>query len=222
MAVVQGNWEDEDVAETWDQEEETKVETAPRTTRPKPKTNITIKTATTDDPIVDETEQERKARLEKLVQERDLDSAMSLFGVEKKLENLAAAKSNTAAASASTPAFEMSNPTSIPEFDSFTRLITRKLESLEGSRHYPQFVEGLVVALMGRREVPEIRKVVGVLSDMAANKLQREKQKVSSSTGITTSAASKPGASLKNTKPSKGAGRFDECHAGDYDDPFDE
>lgn len=70
-------------------------------------------------------------------------------------------------------------------------------------------MEGLVNALMGRRDIPEIRKVAGTLSDMATVK-SREKQLASKA---------KPPPSLKGVKKSS---RYDDFEGYDDGDGFDE
>lgn len=64
---------------------------------------------------------------------------------------------------------------------------------------------------MSRRDVPEIRKVAGVLSDMASVKL-REKQAASKA---------KPAPSLKGAKKGS-SGRFDDYDDFDDGDAFDD
>lgn len=233
--------EDEDVLDAWDAEEE--EEERPREKEKEPKAPSRTKsasekpegkasagqkmvpTAATATEPTNETEAERRARLDKLVKERDLESAMELFGIggqPKKSTTTGTAGANTtpsqqsaaAAVAASPPySFETASPGSMAEFDQFSRLISRKLEGLEGHRYYPQFLEGLVNTLVGRREAPEIRKISGVLANMAT--LKAKQARASTTRGPSTGASTT--ATLKNTKPSKGSGRFDDCFAG-YDD----
>jgi hypothetical protein len=67
---------------------------------------------------------------------------------------------------------------------------------------------------MSRRDIPEIRKVANVLTDMAALKL---KEKQANAKG-----AVKPPPTLKGTKKG-GSGRFDDCFATiDGGDCFDD
>ena len=225
--VKNDHWdEDNEVLDDWDVEE---PPTKPAEHRSKPipvkppKKNIPVPAQPSQADVLNETEQERKARLEKLIRERDLDSAMSLFGFENKGAKDTFTSSPIKQQTSSLPggAFEMANPTTVPEFDQFTLLISKKLTALQGSRHYPQFLEGLVTSLMGRRDAPEIRKVAGILSDMAAVKAKEKAAAASTHGGAKGKAA--PAVSLKATKSSKGSGRFDDCFTcADDRDHFDD
>jgi hypothetical protein len=141
MAVMRGDWKDEeDVKDEWDAEDE-KVTLPP----PPPPPVAPIKSApkkTTIPPVImeNETEQEKKARLEKLVRERDLDSAMTLFGISGKSPTTGEACMTSSTRTAERTSentiviqslFDSMNPTTVAEFDSFTRVITKRLESLE-------------------------------------------------------------------------------------------
>lgn len=238
--------ENEDVLDAWDAEEEDEEKkkkekkTLPRAesaggktegraaaSQKAPKAAAAAAAAATMVPI-NETEAERRARLDKLVKERDLESAMELFGIngqpKKSTTNMAGASagamSSQPPAAASPPySFETASPGSMAEFDQFSRLIGRKLEGLEGHRYYPQFLEGLVNMLVGRREAPEIRKISGVLANMATLKA---KQARASATRGSSAGVAAP-VTLNNTKASKGSSRFDDCFAGyDDGDGFDE
>lgn len=229
LAVINNDrWdEDNEVLDDWDIEEPV---TKPAEQRPKPasakpsKKNIVAPTQPPHTIVLNETEQERKARLEKLIRERDLDSAMSLFGLENKgVQQDTSSSSPIKQQTSSLPggAFEAANPTTVPEFDQLTLLISKKLITLEGSRHYPQFLEGLVTSLLGRRDAPEIRKVAGVLSDMATVKAKEKAAAALAHGGVKGKAAS--AVSLKATKSSKGSGRFDDCFTyADDRDYFDD
>ncbi len=260
LAVVRDdNWDDEQddqVADDWDAPEDnqpvSKVATAKTkpaastgTKREKalPSSKSTLQGAvppgTTTAPSHQETDAERRARLEKIVQERDLESAMELFGISgsSKTSSSGIAASVTGA-STSNDTFETFTPTTTVEFEQYSRMISRRLEMLAESRQYPGFLEHLINTLMSKRDVTEIRKVAGVLSDMAVTK-QREKvaaaqqlqqqqqqQQSSISSSNSNSSASKKAPamiSLKATKASKGSsGRFDDCFDYRGDDPFDD
>ena len=74
---------------------------------------------------------------------------------------------------------------------------------------------------MSKRDVPEIRKVAGVLSDMA-NLKNREKKVVGNSASSSASAVkAKVPPSLQGAKKG-GKGRFDDCFDFDDTDGFDE
>ncbi|PJF18456.1 Eukaryotic translation initiation factor 3 subunit J [Paramicrosporidium saccamoebae] len=203
LAVVKDTWDDEeDVADAWDAEEEpVVVETAKVPKKPKAKPAESY----VSDVPANETEHEKKARLERLIREKDLEHAMSLFGISAPEKTADSAPTTSIAQSP----FDTMTPTTVPEFDQFTRLITKRLETFEASKNYPQFLEGLIHTLMSRRDVPEIRKVAGVLTDMASQKL-KEKQAATKA---------KPPPSLKATK---GSGKYDAFDDYDDDDGFGE
>lgn len=222
--------EDEDVLDAWDAEEEDKEDKIKKEAPPKAKPvdkKVEKKASTVATAPANETDAERRARLDKLIKERDLESAMELFGISGKSVAPATSGSATSSPSKQTTtsaspvsSFETASPESMAEFDQFSRLISRKLETLEGHRYYPQFLEGLVNTLVGRREAPEIRKISGVLANMAT--LRAKQAKTTATRGPSTAGA--PAAvALKSMKPSKGSGRFDDCFAGyDDDDGFGE
>jgi hypothetical protein len=203
LAVIKDNWDnEEDVADAWDAEEEpVVVEPVKQPKKPKAKP---VETVLNDVPA-NETEYERKARLEKLIREKDLESAMSLFGISASEKTT----DSTPITNVVQSPFDTMTPITIPEFDQFARLITKRLEAFEAGKNYPQFLEGLIHTLMSRRDVPEIRKVAGVLTDMASQKI-KEKQAATKA---------KPPPSLKATK---GSGKYDDFDDFDDDDGFGE
>lgn len=90
MAAARDSWEDEDVADSWDaeEEEEEAVEVVKKVVEPVKKTSaaaapkkVTVTAAAAAEP--QESEQARKERLNRLIQESDLENAMALFGISK-------------------------------------------------------------------------------------------------------------------------------------------
>ena len=88
MAAARDSWEDEDVADSWDaeEEEEEAVEVVKKVVEPVKKTAAAAPkkvavTAAAAEP--QESEQARKERLNRLIQESDLENAMALFGISK-------------------------------------------------------------------------------------------------------------------------------------------
>lgn len=139
--MVRDTWEDddEDVKDAWDAEDEptpppAATASAPVTSTVKSKKSKgeATTTAAVDEAELNETPQERKARLERLVRERDLESAMSLFGItgSAKKESVATT-TTTAAAAASASPFDTMDPSTVAEFDQFTRIITKRFEAFE-------------------------------------------------------------------------------------------
>ena len=134
MAVVGNDWkEDEDVRDSWDAEEEvTKPPSTTVVTDPPPQRTRKPKAPATEENslVRDESEQEKKARLSKLVKEKDLENAMSLFGlsVDTKGE-LKKETKDTAPASASP--FDSLSPSTPSEFDQFVRIVAKRLQGFE-------------------------------------------------------------------------------------------
>lgn len=139
MAVVRDTWDDEeDVKDDWDAEEEPAKPIVAAPAKPRPSTTSTPTTSTTKPSAAktttapnNETEQEKKARLERLVQERDLDHALSLFGLSSDAHKNGPPPASNPVPAASVSPFDTLNPSSIPEFDQFTRIITKRLEAFE-------------------------------------------------------------------------------------------
>lgn len=85
LAAARDSWEDEEVADSWDAEEEEEevevvvkkvVEVVKKAAVPAPK-----KAPVFEEP--EESEQARKERMNRLIQESDLENAMALFGISK-------------------------------------------------------------------------------------------------------------------------------------------
>ena len=87
--AARDSWEDEDVADSWDAEEEEEemvkekvnekvTKSVPVASKKAPNVATTIKAE-----VGEETEQERKERMNRLIQESDLENAMALFGISK-------------------------------------------------------------------------------------------------------------------------------------------
>ncbi len=158
-----------------------------------------------DEEYANETEAERRARLEKLVQEGDLENALSLFGLEGAARSGAAGSAGTKPIIKTiTSPFDTMSPSTMVEFDQFQELIVRRLGSLEGAKNYPTFLHNLIMALMTKREVQEVRKVATAMAELVSAKM-KEKQK----------ATAKP--VLAGAK--KGADRYDgSAFADEFDD----
>lgn len=73
-------------------------------------------------------------------------------------------------------AFDSANPQTWSDFESLSSVITKKLTTLEASKHYPNFLEHLFRTLLQDRDVAEIRKLANMANEAAAAK-QREKLK---------------------------------------------
>lgn len=84
--AARDSWEDEDVADSWDAEEEEEEEKVvekvvkPVAAAPKKAAATSVKFAAV---VAEESEQSRKERMNRLIQESDLENAMALFGISK-------------------------------------------------------------------------------------------------------------------------------------------
>lgn len=81
--AARDSWEDEDVANSWDAEEEEEEKVVEKVVKPvaaAPKKAAT-KAVADSEPL--ESEQARKERMNRLIQESDLENAMALFGISK-------------------------------------------------------------------------------------------------------------------------------------------
>lgn len=92
-----------------------------------------------------------------------------------------ASTASSASTSASTPTpstspFDSANPQTWSDFESLSAIIAKKLVTLQGSKHYPNFLEHLFRTLLQDRDVAEIRKIANMANEAAAAK-QREKLK---------------------------------------------
>lgn len=105
--------------------------------------------------------------------------------------------------------FESSKPQTWNEFETLSMAIIKKLKSLDSSKHYPNFLESLFRNLLIDRDVPEIRKIANMASELVQSK-QRDKL----------ASKKKPAPSLVGA--SKKSGRADMMDFGDDNgDDFD-
>lgn len=79
--AARDSWEDEDVADSWDAEEEEEEKVVEPVKVTKPASAHPKKSSAAAEP--EETEQQRKERMNRLIQESDLENAMALFGISK-------------------------------------------------------------------------------------------------------------------------------------------
>lgn len=70
--------------------------------------------------------------------------------------------------------FENAKPQSWTEFEALSVAISKKLKSLDTSKHYPNFLETLFRALLQDRDVPEIRKLSNMTAELITAK-QKDK-----------------------------------------------
>lgn len=107
--------------------------------------------------------------------------------------------------------FESAKPQSWSEFETLSGAIVKKLKTLETSKHYPNFLESLFRTLLMDRDVPEIRKLANMASELVASK---QRDKLAQMNGKKKAAPSLVGASKKS-------GRADMMDFGSADDDFD-
>ena len=70
--------------------------------------------------------------------------------------------------------FEDVKPQTWSEFETLSGAIAKKLKSLDTSKHYPNFLETLFRALLLDRDIPEIRKLSNMASELVTTK-QKDK-----------------------------------------------
>lgn len=221
--IIRESWEDDDVVEDWDADEDednsTSLPPPPplQKTIPQPKTQKAVveeKKVASVDPYANETSAQRKARIERVQQQADLDSACSLF----KMDNLSLGdddnssnitSSNTASNS---PAgeFYSSEPGNLNEFLALSAHITKRLETFQSQKSYLPFVENLVVSLLGKMELVEIRKVSSSITEVIS---QKQKERIA-----LTKSAKKAIPSLKFNKQRDNV--YDDLFPSADDDPF--
>lgn len=188
FTVVKEDWQD-DVEDDWDasSEEEVVIEKKPVMLAKKPAAPVKKEV---EEPL--ETAQEKKLRLQKLQEAADLDNAVHLFGSDFiKAEDEPTGTTTAPAKVVEIDWLQSLDPQTAKDFDAISATLSKKLKSFEKSKFYVQFVESLTKSLLADREVPEIRKVGGIITDLAALK-QREKL----------AAAKKPAPSLAGAKKS--------------------
>lgn len=158
-----------------------------------------------------ETAMERKLRLQKLQEAADLDNALHLFGAEHIVKGESESSAQPPLATTVPPPqpdwLQSLAPQTQKDFDAIVETLGKKLKGFEKSKFYLAFVENLAKALLADREVPEIRKIGGVITDLASIK-QKERL----------SAAKKPAPTLAGAKKSS---RNDYADFGDFDDDGD-
>lgn len=167
--------------------------------------------AVKEEPV--ETALERKLRLQKLQEAADLDNAMHLFGAEHIVKDEDVKETHTAPPMATCipppqPDWLQSlAPKTQKDFDAIVDTLSAKFKTFDTNKLYIPFVESLTKALLADRDVPEIRKIGGVITDLASIK-QKEKLQ----------AAKKPAPSLAGAKKSS---RNVYADFGDFDDDGD-
>ena len=236
--AARDSWEDEDVADSWDaEEEEEKVAekvVKPVAAAPKKAAAVSVKFAAVE---AEESEQSRKERMNRLIQESDLENAMALFGISKSEINVDEVleitkkegikriifilylnfilvkkpASNAAAVSENGGYFESAKPQNWGEFETFSSAIVKKFKTLETSKHYPNFLEALFRNLLMDLDVPEIRKLTNMASELVASK---QRDKLAQVSGKKKAAPSLVGATKKS-------GRADMMDFGNDDDDYD-
>ncbi|CAD7013888.1 eukaryotic translation initiation factor 3 subunit J [Ceratitis capitata] len=209
----QGEDDDEDVKDSWEDEEEKKDEeksdiksTVPTKTKP----NKALKAKLTEQERLAEEEEERrlanltpeeklaeKLRIQKIQEESDLKSALETFGVSSIGNGL-----------------EGCNPQTKEEYKEFGATIAWKLAHYKESPHFPYFVDELVRSICCNLSTADIKKVKMSVESLHTEKLKMEKQN-----------AKKPASKGKNkvtlrteTDDIDGYQKYGNDYAEDYDD----
>ncbi|XP_017026988.1 eukaryotic translation initiation factor 3 subunit J [Drosophila kikkawai] len=170
----EGEDDDEDVKESWEDEEEKKDEEKPTKTEPpaKPKPSKALKAKLEEQARLAEEEEEKrlasmtaeekmaeKLRLQKIQEESDFKHALDAFGVT----------------STSTGGLDAFNPESKEEFKEFGATLSWKVGQYRESPHFPQFIEDLVRGLCVNLSAADIKKVKMSVEVLHSEKLKLEK-----------------------------------------------
>lgn len=171
----EGEDDDEDVKDSWEDEEEKKDEEKAESkpvpvNKTKPSKALKAKIAEQERLIEDEeakrledlTPEEKlaeKLRIQKIQEESDLKSALETLGVSNVGSGL--------------DAFD---PQSKEEFKEFAAALSWKVAQYKESTHFPQFIEDLVRSLCVNLSATDIKKVKISVENLHTEKLKIEKQ----------------------------------------------
>ncbi|XP_030386949.1 eukaryotic translation initiation factor 3 subunit J [Scaptodrosophila lebanonensis] len=168
-----GEDDDDDVKESWEDEEEKKDEEKPTKTEvpAKTKPNKALKAKLAEQERINEEEEEKrlanltseeklaeKLRLQKIQEESDLKSALDTFGVTSIGGGL-----------------DAFNPQSNEEFKEFGATLSWKLAQYRESPHFPQFVEDLVRSICVNLSAADIKKIKMSVESLHSEKIKMEK-----------------------------------------------
>ncbi|XP_034105640.1 eukaryotic translation initiation factor 3 subunit J [Drosophila sulfurigaster albostrigata] len=208
----EGEDDDEDVKESWEDEEEKKDEEKPTKTEVpvKTKPNKALKAKLEEqERLNEEAESKRlanltpeeklaeKLRLQKIQEESDLKSALETFGVTSIGGGL-----------------DAFNPQSKEEFKEFGASISWKVAQYRESPHFPQFVEDLVRSLCVNLSATDIKKV-----KMSVEVLHSEKMKMEKANAKKPAAKGKGKVSLRTENDDiDGYQKYGNDFTDDYDD----
>lgn len=194
----QDEWEESDeIADDWEEELEQPSPAPPM--QPAGKKDAMEKNGRSS---VNETEVERKQRLELAVKRADLQNTIDLFGVDGADIDTAL---QDACVLSDKPShrgeFESADPQSIPEFDKFAGYIADHLNSrLAQRKNYPAFLESLVRQLCSTRDLTLVRKISSLVQDLA---LAKQKEQKASGPGAVAVAAGVSAAQQQQQKAGK-------------------
>ncbi|XP_059226028.1 eukaryotic translation initiation factor 3 subunit J [Stomoxys calcitrans] len=179
-----GEDEDDDIKDSWEDEEEKKdeekVEEKPKEpVKTKPNKVLKAKLAE-QERLAEEEETKRlanmtpeeklaeKLRLQKIQEESDLKSALETFGVQEVGGVL-----------------DSFNPHTEEDFKEFGATLSWKLSQYKDSPHFPQFVEDLVRSICVNLPLPELKKVKMNIETLHSEKVKLEKQNTKKSASKT-------------------------------------
>ncbi|KAI9578121.1 eukaryotic translation initiation factor 3 subunit J [Glossina fuscipes] len=172
-----GEDEADDVKDSWEDEEEKKdeekVEKRNTTTKTpiKPATLLLLQEDAEEKRLANMTPEEKvaeKLRLQKLQEEKDLQTALETLGILPGAEVL-----------------DAFNPQTKEDFKEFGTTLSWKISEYKDSPHFPQFAEDLVRNICLNLAPAELRKIKIFVDSLHSEKLKLEKQntKKSSSKG---------------------------------------
>lgn len=168
----EGEDEDEDVKDSWEDEEEKKDEekvkeevVQPAKTKPKEKESLQAKNNGDPKPKeeVELSPEERaaeKLRLQKIQQEEDLKAAMDTFGITEQPSGI-----------------DGMHPTSKTEFSEFAQAISNKVSVYKSSEEFPGFVEELLRSICVHLQSSDMKRVKLTLDNLYLEKQKMEKEK---------------------------------------------
>lgn len=153
--------EDEDVKESWEEEENVKPVTAPATQKPKVEKRKVAETKQKESTPEEDAakELEEKLRQQRLVEEADYQSTTEVFGKrtgDHALDNFI--------------------PKSERDFLEYAELLAHELVPFEKSFHYLNFLKAVTRHAMTSLTAADAKEIASILSVLANEKLKAEKE----------------------------------------------
>ncbi|KAJ3358955.1 hypothetical protein GGF32_009884, partial [Allomyces javanicus] len=151
-----------------------------------------------------ETPAERKARLQRAVEEEDAKVAETLFG------NLSVGGDNKPAEKT----LLNFNPRTKTDFDKYATLVVERFANFEKLQYYPTFLENVVRTLADKLKIEDVRKLSSSLNALANDKQRAEKEALKKKK----STKKQVRVDASDYGATEGAPEPGAYYAGDYDD----